>query len=230
MHIFWRLILAHFLADFTLQTNFIAAWKRKNNWGVAVHSLVFLACAAVFCWNDLAQVWLRPRSAVIYGWMSIVLLAILHYLEDVWRVWTIRRLNSPDSFFFFLWDQFIHCFLIFVFSPLQSVFSLEKGIMLTIIFILATHFTTIFVYYMEKDIFGQADISAGENYYSMVERLCTVILLLLPGWWALSFLGVWLIRFILSRFSRESGFSWLNHAIGSSMAFMFGIVARLLIY
>ena len=43
MAIFWRLILAHFLADFTFQTNAVASWKRQSVWGMAVHVLTLTA-------------------------------------------------------------------------------------------------------------------------------------------------------------------------------------------
>ena len=48
--IFWRLVLAHLLADFSLQTNRLAAWKRQSPLGTLVHSVIFGMCAAVLCW------------------------------------------------------------------------------------------------------------------------------------------------------------------------------------
>ena len=168
MQIFWRLILAHLLTDFTLQTNFIAGWKRKNLWGGMAHSLVFFVCSWVLCYGRLTDVWVTfGNNVVIQGWTAITLLTILHFLEDEWRVWTIQRLNSPDNIWFFLWDQFIHFVLIFVFFPVQNGFNPEKGILLAILFILTTHYATIFIYYMEKDFFGHAELITEKKYYSM---------------------------------------------------------------
>src|SRR3989339_1553959 len=131
MQIFWRLVLAHLLADFTLQTNFIAAWKRKNVWGVLAHSMVFFLCATALCFDYLADTWIQFNShIVIQGWMAILLLTMFHFLEDEWRVWTIQRWSSPDSFLFFIWDQFIHYVLIFVASPQQNGFYPEKTVLL----------------------------------------------------------------------------------------------------
>ena len=47
MVIFWRLLLGHLLADFTFQSNFINAWKRKSIWGMlghcAMHPIAYVA-------------------------------------------------------------------------------------------------------------------------------------------------------------------------------------------
>jgi hypothetical protein len=41
MKIFFRLVLAHLLTDFVLQTNFIANWKKRSFYGVLAHSFTF---------------------------------------------------------------------------------------------------------------------------------------------------------------------------------------------
>ena len=49
--IFWRLVLAHFIADFTLQTNKRGQWKRVSRWGMIVHVLCHPLMYLLFCWN-----------------------------------------------------------------------------------------------------------------------------------------------------------------------------------
>ena len=42
MVIFWRLLLAHLLADFTLQLDIVNRLKRKSAWGMQLHCLTHL--------------------------------------------------------------------------------------------------------------------------------------------------------------------------------------------
>ena len=81
MIIFWRLVLAHFLTDFTFQTNKIAEWKRKSIYGVLFHSFVFLLFSSILTWKYLGEVWWK-----LPGTISIVLLALIHSAEDYYRV------------------------------------------------------------------------------------------------------------------------------------------------
>ena len=50
MLIFWRLVLAHFIADFTLQTNKVAQWKRVSQLGMVVHVLCHPVMYVLMCW------------------------------------------------------------------------------------------------------------------------------------------------------------------------------------
>lgn len=231
--IFWRLILAHLLIDFTLQTNFIAEWKKRNVWGALLHAMLFLVVGTALCWGYLTDIWVMAanNTIIIQGWMALVLLTILHFMEDEWRVWTIQKLNSKDSFAFFIWDQVIHIVLIFVFFPVQFGIHPESWVLLAIIFVLTTHFTTIFIYYLEKDIFGQTQVLVHNKYFSIIERLATALALLLPGWWGLSFLVIWAVRYMLTIFRvKPDGFSWTNILVGNAMAAIFGFLARLVYY
>ncbi|MBN1823880.1 MAG: DUF3307 domain-containing protein [Endomicrobiales bacterium] len=231
MQILWRLVLAHFLADFTLQTNFIADWKRRNVLGGFTHSFIFFVCGVALCFNYLGDTWLNIGNIVaLNGWVSLSILTFLHFLEDEWRGWTIKKLNTPDNFFFFIWDQFIHLLLIFVFFPNQIGIYPEKWVLFAILFILATHFTSVFVYFLEKDLFGDSKVLVVEKYYSMAERLATAFCLLLPGAWGFSFLGVWLLMVFVYRYLRVKEYSLLNIVVGNLMAVLFGFAARVIYY
>ncbi|MCB4791324.1 MAG: DUF3307 domain-containing protein [Elusimicrobia bacterium] len=231
MIIFWRLILAHLLTDFTLQTNFIAKWKRETVWGCIAHSLVFMISAGILCYEYLTATWVTiGPNIIIYGWMAILFLTIFHFFEDQWRIWTIQKLDSPDSFPFFLWDQFIHVIFIFVLFPQNGGLFPEKWVLLLILFILTTHFTTIFIYYFEKGIYGQAQIPLGRKYISMTARLVIAMTLLLPGKWALSFIVIFLADEIYHRLTNKQEFTRVNWMIGNLLAVIFGLIARYVYY
>src|ERR1700679_2768135 len=104
MLIFWRLVLAHFIADFTLQTNKVAQWKRVSRWGMVVHVLCHPLMYLLFCWNYLSWPWVHLHGLTLNGWTCVALIVLLHWIEDEARVWCIRH-GTPDDTAFLLWDQ-----------------------------------------------------------------------------------------------------------------------------
>jgi hypothetical protein len=175
-------------------------------------------------------VWVAPAGIAVTGWAAIAVMTVFHFVVDEWRVWTIQRLNSPDTFLFFLLDQFIHLLLIFLFSPLLPASVPETWVVLAILLVLTTHFTSIFVYFLEKDLFGFARLHGREKYFSMAERLATALSLLLPGLWAFSFLAVWLLGMVMRRRRQDPDFSWLNIILGNVLAVIFGLIGRSIYY
>ncbi|MDI6757404.1 MAG: DUF3307 domain-containing protein [Endomicrobiia bacterium] len=227
MDLFWRLILAHFVGDFTLQTNKIAKWKRESVWGVLFHSLIFFALGALLTFHRANEIWVEILALKLGGWMCLVILTALHYLEDNWRVWTISRFNSPDSFGFFLWDQFIHYLMIFIFTPLDASITPERWVIVAIIYVLVGHFMTIFIYYIEKDVLGQAVIRTDLKYYSIIERLAIVSLFLLPGNWWLFMIALWILKSIIYGVKKIYDFSWIHIALNYTFAIIMGVAGKI---
>lgn len=229
MQIFMRLLFAHLLTDFTFQNNFIAAWKRKSIFGVIAHCLIFFICGAILCFNYNNDIWFVPLK--INGWGILLCLTVLHFIEDQWRIQSIYKKSNSDSFFFFILDQVIHIALLFFLVPFRLSEHIEKWIVLGIIFVLTTHFTSVFIYFLEKDIQGYSKHLTNEKYYFMIERLAISLTLLLPGWWVLSSVVVWLLMFMKQkRYCTQCTYSILNIILGNCMAVFFGLTARLIYY
>lgn len=232
MIILWRLILAHLLADFTLQTNYIAGWKRRSMLGGVAHSAIFLVCSIVLCYEYLGAEWFTLGDLIaLNGWASLCVLSFLHFVEDEWRVWAIKKLHSRDSFFFFIWDQFIHFALILVFFPRQITAPVENWVYLAILLILVTHFSTVFLYFLEKDIFGESASLAEKNKHMvMVTRLAASALLLLPGFGAVAGVAAITGRAALYR-SRHNGMRhWVTSVMDNGMALVCGLLGRYVLY
>jgi hypothetical protein len=223
--IFWRLVLAHLIADFTLQTNRMAAWKRESFWGTLAHSLLFGLCAAILCWPQTINSWqIFGARVVLPGWVVIFIIMALHFCEDQWRVLAIRKHEKEDSFAFFVWDQGFHIGVIALLSPAFAGV-MEKWVLLAILAVFATHFLTIFIYYLEKRTIGEAQIVTGEKYWFMAERLAIMSAVMLPGWWAASFIAVWLIRPAASGVGGRFYFKTKSF-FGNLIALACGIIAR----
>ncbi|HAM38693.1 MAG: hypothetical protein A2474_05435 [Elusimicrobia bacterium RIFOXYC2_FULL_34_12] len=223
MYFFWRLLLAHLLADFTFQTNRIAKWKRENISGVFFHVLIFLFFAVAINYQYLPQ---KDFA------LALLLLAVSHVIEDQWRVYSITKYNSPDNLGFFLWDQFVHVLLIFVLAP-KNPFGreTEKWVIIAIIFIIASHFTTIFIYFIKKVFYSNIVIMNQEKYHGIFERLIIVGCFIIPGKWYWVILPSVVTMVIGERFSMKKtalklDYSAINLTISISIAVLLSIIAR----
>ncbi len=228
MDIFWRLILAHLISDFTLQTNGLAKWKRENVWGVLFHSAIFFAVGASLTFKRIPEKWVELGAYSLNGWLCLAILTILHFLEDTWRVWTINNFNSPDTFGFFLWDQFIHFAMIFIFTPLEANIVSERWVVIAVIYAIAMHFLTIFIYYVEKDIFGYAAIRTDLKYYSIIERVVIISLFLLPGSWWIFMIILWIFKSIYYAIKKIYNFSWVHIILNYTLAIMLGLAGKII--
>jgi hypothetical protein len=232
MNILWSLLFSHFLADFTFQTNFIARWKKENIWGVWAHVLIFLVTTFIITFTSLNDIWFKLGGMYFQGWFVVVFLCLFHLLEDQWRVWSIQEKKFPDNTLFFLFDQFVHIgFIVLVIpsidrQPLIPVIWMQLGIL----FVLNTHFATILIYYLSKDLDHNAVLVVQRKYMPIIERLALAGCFFLPhvGWlvciiaW-LSFRG-WII------ITRQQRRSWIDMLVSYSVAIATGLAGRILYF
>jgi hypothetical protein len=228
MEIFWRLILAHFIADFTFQTNHIANWKRESKWGMAVHVLTHPITSIALTWPYLSQPWVETRWFHLDGWVCIGFLALFHWLEDEWRVWSIQATGAPDSTGFFLLDQVVHSVLIFMFSPTMPDVKTPAWVFVALCAVLLAHFTSVLIFFLENDLWGGSKILDKKKYYYMGERFLGASLFLLPGLWLLLALG-WVGWVVYLRYRKAEDRTWVNLVVGNCAVIFLGLITRGLI-
>jgi hypothetical protein len=235
MLIFWRLLFGHLLADFTFQTNFINRWKRSSVWGMLAHCAMHPVVYAALTWPHLREVWVKAGPLQLQGWVCILLVFVVHFVEDQWRVFSIFKYNAPDNTLFFIWDQIIHYAVIFAVIPAglrDPAGSLlpEAWPVLGCLFVLVTHACTVFVYFIEKDLYGRLYPDMQEKYLGMAERLVLAGVFLLPGnAWVILALG-WLSVMHLVRSKRYLDLSWFSFYLGGLTAVVCGLAARFVYY
>ena len=122
MDIFWRLLLAHLLADFTLQFDIVNRMKRKNVWGMSLHCLTHLATASALTWSSLPVVWFTLGPVRVNGWGALAIMLTAHFLIDEIRIYSMKRLGYPDGTISFLADQVLHIYVLFLISPLHGFY------------------------------------------------------------------------------------------------------------
>lgn len=257
MEIFLRLFLGHFIADFTLQTNYIAAWKRKNLAGLLVHCLIHPIVYVALLWRYLPQTWLSIGPINLSGWACVFIIFATHFIEDEWRIWSVLKRNAPDNTFFYIWDQLVHYAMIFSFSPtidgsvgkfgifqfppISGVVPLgqlssgsiwdhfltvtrpEPWVWVAIILALLTHFLTVTIYFLEKDLWNKDFPCDLEKYTTILERLAICGLFLLP-WYAWAAVPLcWAARWWILK-QRGIFLSWMNIIAGTGCAIFSGLL------
>lgn len=222
MKIFFRLLLAHLLTDFTLQTNFIAKWKKKSFLGVVVHSLSFFIFGLILTWEDLNKIWFN-YPVKLSGIWCLIILFVLHVIEDEYRSYNVRHYHIQDTILFFLWDQVIHIVLIFIFSPFNEL-ETEPWVIIMCILIVGTHVLSVLLLYIDM-FFYSKDIAYSffnKKYYSILINLAVMLCFLLP--YKLYFISLLIapISWILNR--KFKFLSSLNWWINTAVSYGFGIL------
>ncbi|MBU0687762.1 MAG: DUF3307 domain-containing protein [Candidatus Margulisbacteria bacterium] len=106
MYLFYRLLLAHLIADFVLQTKQVEKLKTLSFWGVVFHGLIFLALCILICLPFLTI----PAFAVY-----LILLSISHVLIDYFR----HKIIHAESLWTGIIDQLLHFAFIALVIPLS---------------------------------------------------------------------------------------------------------------
>ena len=102
--------------------------------------------------------------------------------------------------------------------------------MVAIFFVLVTHFTKIFIYYVEKDILMYKNVFVHEKPLLMIERVITWAIFLLPGWWSLGLLVIWIELLVIKHLRLGYSFSWTSILLGNILAVIFGFLTKIVIY
>lgn len=223
MKIFFRLLLAHLLTDFTLQTNFVARWKKQSFLGVLAHSLTFLVFALILTWSDINKIWFN-YPIKLNGLVCILILFFLHLIEDEYRAYNVRHYHIQDTILFFLWDQVIHITFLFVFSPYYMFESVEPLIVILCIFIISTHALSVFVLYTDS-IFYTRSLAYEffkKKYYPIFLNIIILLFFVLPAKiYMLSILVIPLAWILNKKIKYASTIGWW---INTLTPYMLGIV------
>ncbi len=222
MYLFWRLFLAHLLADFTFQTNKIAEQKSKGLSWIAIHSLIFFILSLALSYEIFGKMW-------VY-----ITITFLHFVVDSIRIIGIKKHKIADNVYFFGIDQVFHISIIYAFSksfsiPI-SILPNEKWVLILCLYIIATHFAAVLIYYIKN--FDEANIKGKEKYYGILERTYIFLCFLLPKLWIVLFPVIWIARFFWARsqFRNDYDFSTKNLITGNILVVITGIIARWIYY
>lgn len=108
---FWKLLLAHLIGDFLLQTDWMVQ-NRDKFWVLSLHSSTHMVLMFLLIGDS--------RSGV---WPLIVLLSVIHLGQDALKILLVR-INPERSGAAFIFDQVLHLFIIWAFI---KGFQMEVG-------------------------------------------------------------------------------------------------------
>jgi len=98
MFLFWRLLFAHLVADFPLQTGWVFREKTEHTWGVVFHGGVAGVLGFALAWAYLRF----PKT-----WVVLVALWLFHILLDKGKILLNGR-TVRGRWFVFVCDQALH--------------------------------------------------------------------------------------------------------------------------
>ncbi|MEN3045209.1 MAG: DUF3307 domain-containing protein [Candidatus Hydrothermales bacterium] len=167
---FWHLTFAHFLTDYPLQTDKLFEKKTKDIWGIFIHGLV------LFLTMFLLLLPFSFSSVVILG---ISVITLLHIVQDKLKVFLSYKDELGENFFYYIVDQFVHIFIIFIFSkffPFPKVngnsFWFDSFLFKIFTFlIVVTYAYWILLYSIEYTFFKHNDLVHGKmKIWGFIER------------------------------------------------------------
>lgn len=233
MEIFWRLVLSHLIADFTLQTNWINEMKRKTVLGVFIHVFIHIVVTTFLLLPYLNQTWFSVKGFNLNGYVMLFIICLFHFTVDQTRVYVIKNKIYPDNTISFLVDQIFHFYFIFIFTPFNNVsMSFENRnlwVLLSFIVII-THTTTILIYYIEKDLNNIPFPSFDQKYFMILERVVIWAFFLLKGWWWLIFLLAWIYQLNYFKKRKTIDITNMNFYLSIFISIFFGVISRYFYY
>lgn len=234
MTIFWRLLLAHLLADFTLQFDVVNRMKRKGALGMMIHCLTHFAVSAALTWQWLGDVWIRVGGTGVTGWWALAVMFAVHYAVDELRVYSMKTWYK-DNTISFLMDQVLHVYVLFLISPVSvqggaGGLLAERWTAIAAMLVLVTHFTTVLVYFFEKDVFGKDFPHFDEKYFLMFERAVLWAFFFVNGYWWVPFAAAWAVQIFYVRHKRIIDMSLLNVSLNVALTSFLGLCSRYVYY
>ncbi len=186
---------------------------------------------ALLCAPYLNDVWVQTTAVQLNGWACICVLFIFHFVEDEWRVFMLTHRKLDDDTLYFLFDQSVHFIFLIALLPL-GLWGRGDGLLpeawplIGALAVLATHGTTVLLYYFEKELFDGAYPEFDEKHYTIAERFIFMVCFLLPGFWGYLAPIVWGVLIYQSRLALGLDYSWFGFYIGGLCAGVCGLIAH----
>lgn len=172
---FSHFLLAHFLVDYPFQTDKLFETKVRKFKGVLIHTLILLFLLLILS---------IPYTTNLWVIISCFSLALLHLLQDQLKIYLTKK-EEGENFYYFMADQILHIFFIFLFSllPLPAVMYEKGGILkfyfepfysyLIVFIIVVTYFYWILLHSIDATFLNKKILVKGFwRYYGYAERLC----------------------------------------------------------
>lgn len=242
MFLFYRLLLAHFIADFPLQFAKVYRMKVEPK-GALLHGSIFVSIAILLCFPFLNRALM---------WDFLILFGIIHSIQD-WAKVELCSKYKINNVGIFLLDQILHVGVLITIllapfaneipegnSTLMEIYRNNALILYATGYVISAFGGTITIVYLKRFFLGEETqineiLSPTEKYYGTTERILITTLIILKGNYFLLMPVLPLIRYLLLWFQRIRGgeIKWKEATIeillSALLATCIGILLRLLL-
>ncbi|MFC1682866.1 DUF3307 domain-containing protein [Candidatus Zixiibacteriota bacterium] len=230
MVLFWRLLLAHLIADFPLQTDAVFAVKKGRAWGVMLHSTLFWLTAILLA---------KPFLHIWAVWGGLVLLWLSHSVIDKAKLALVSS-GRKDHLVYFLLDQLLHigavalvCLFLNRIPQVSAIAASVLSIKIGIAYVVSVWVSPLLCFYTRtafssQKVDFQRQQSVCWRVIGSAERLLITAVAAAGGRLFIILPLVFFPRIGLSIFTRQSKFSRWELILGSTIAVAAGFWVRTL--
>ncbi|MFC2149443.1 DUF3307 domain-containing protein [Candidatus Auribacterota bacterium] len=244
MFLFLRLILAHLIADFPLQTDNIYRLKIKGHLGLFLHSLIIFFVSLLF---------VLPLLKLPVVWILLILIMATHYLIDWLKVRYSKQLKLRSVFWGFILDQVLHvsiylpCFLvntdsidIYITKPgfLANFYNSDPAIIFAIFLIIAV-FASFYLIETLKTSYFPNIISKDQPryimYFELFERLIYFISVFMSGYYLIIIPVMIAVRYLFGYMiirnegCRRAFLSWIQTGLNLALPVISGSILNFIL-
>jgi hypothetical protein len=231
MALLWRLLLAHLIADFPLQTDSVFAVKKGRGWGVFLHGTIFGLVAIL-----LAKPFLKMEAV----WGGLFILWLSHIAIDKGKLILVGG-GRNDHLAYFLLDQALHIGSVVLIGLLLNRIpeikviaqDLEAGVPLVklgIAYVISVWGSPLICFYIHKAISSEKLEFTGEQsslwrLMGYAERWMLTTIVAVGGRLFILSPFIFLPRLGFSLFASKRTFSRWEFVLGSVIAIIAGVWA-----
>jgi hypothetical protein len=233
MALLWRLLLAHLIADFPLQTDSVFAVKKEKGWGVFLHGTLFGLVAIL-----LAKPFLKMEAV----WGGLFILWLFHIAIDKGKLILVGG-GRKDHLVYFLLDQALHIGSVILIGLLLNriprisvmAMNLEANvplIKLGIAYVISVWGSPLICFYIHKTVSSEkleftTEQSSSWRMLGYAERWMLTTIVAVGGRLFLLSPLIFLPRVGFSLFADKRTFSRWEFVLGSIIAISAGVWAAI---
>lgn len=211
MSVFWRLLLAYYVAAVLFYNRPFFAWRdRRPVLSGFVQGGVFFILGAALTWPWLELEWPFLDVWDLQGWFCLLFLSAF-YVFNNW-LFVYRAGQQKNHALTFAAHDSLAVLFIFLCAPFKVLYETgnpvaEPWVIFCVGVLVVTKMFSVFIYMAEQDMYGRDFPTIDESFITMLMRLIFFLIVLLPGWrWVVWFL-VWLWACRVARKNRLMDFS-----------------------
>lgn len=211
MIVFWRLLLAYYVAAVCFYNRPFFAWRDQRPIVSALlqGSSFFILCL-LFTWDYVNMTWPLLHFFHLSGWVCLIFFSFFYVFID--RLFVYRNGQLKCHAITFLAHDFLIWLAVFLCVPFRVLYETGNWVAApwTVTFVgllIVSKMFSVFIYMVEQDLYGRDYPTIDESFITMLMRLIFFLIVLLPGWrWVIWFIA-WLWACQIARKNRLMDFS-----------------------